>query len=68
MDPCLLRQLRRHIKNVDSELKYVANIILSLDSGEEALMEERLKLKRVFLQVIDLMLKHLLKEMEKSLS
>ena len=68
MDTCLLRQLRRHVKNMDSELEYITNRMLSLDSGEEALMEERSKIKGVFLQVINLMVEHLLQEMEKAQS
>ena len=45
---------------MDSELEYITNKIFLLDSGEEALKEERQKTKGVFLQVIDLMVEHLL--------
>ena len=48
MDTCLLRQLRRQVNNMDFKLADVTHKILSLDSEEEALMEERLKVKKVF--------------------
>ena len=65
MDTCLLRQLRRQVNNLDSELADITHKILSLDSGEEALMEERSKVKKVLLKV-DLKVDRLLLDVESS--
>ena len=50
---------------MDYELADVTHKILSLDSGEEALMEERSKVKKVLLKV-DLKVEWLLQDMESS--
>ena len=48
---------------MDSELADIMHKILSLDSGEVSLMEERLKIKKVLLQV-DLKVERLLQDVE----
>ena len=50
MDTCLLQQLRRQINN-NSELLDITHKILSLDSGEDEVMEEKSKVKKLLLQV-----------------
>ena len=50
---------------MDSELADITHKILSLDSGEEALMEERSKVKKVLLKV-DLKVDRLLLDVESS--
>ena len=59
MDTCLLQQLRRQVNNMDSELADITHKILPLDSGEEVLMEERSKVKKILLK-IDLNVERLL--------
>ena len=65
IDTRLLRQLPRQVNNMDSELANITHKILSLDSGEDALMEERLKVKKVLLQ-IDLKVERVLQDVESS--
>ena len=63
MDSCLLWQLQRQVNNTDSELAEITHKVLLLHSGEERLMEERSKVKKVLLQV-DLKVQQLLKAMD----
>ena len=53
MDTHFQRQLRRQVNNVDLKVAdiHVTHKILSLGSGEDMFMEERLKVKQVLLQV-----------------
>ena len=50
---------------MDSELADITHKILSLDSGVDALIEERSKVKKVLLQV-DLKVEQLLQDVESS--
>ena len=63
MGTCLLRQLRRQVNKMDFELADITHKILSLDSGEEALMEERSKVNKVLLKV-NLKVERLLQDVE----
>ena len=51
IDTCLLRQLRRQVNSMDTELADVVHKILSLDEGEEELIEERSKARKILLEV-----------------
>ena len=63
IDACLLRQLRRRVNSIDTELVDVAHKILSLDEGEEELMEERSKVRKILLEV-DLKIERMLHDVE----
>ena len=51
IDTCLLRQVRRQVNCMDSKLADVAHKLLSLDDGEQELMDKRSKVKKLLLQV-----------------
>ena len=65
MDTCVLQQLQRQVNNMDLELSDITHKILLLDYGEEELMEEKSKVKKVLLKV-DLKAERLLQDVESS--
>ena len=66
IDACLLRQLQRRVNSMDTALVDVAHKILSLDEGEEELMKERFKVRKILLEV-DLKFERMLQDVECSL-
>ena len=63
IDTCFLQQLRRQVNSLDSEIANVVHNILSLDDGEQELMDERSKVKKLLL-LVDLKFKRLLHDVE----
>ena len=65
MDACIVRQLRRQVNGLDSDLMDITHKILSLDTGGEDLMEEKSKVKEILLRV-DLKIERLMLDLESS--